>query len=123
MNSYIFAGLYPKTKAKFLEDLENPPIKKIGPDRMVSIICQHFEISKEDLLRRTRKREILVPRQWLSFMLRNHSTLSSFTHIGNFMEFNHSTIISACTNVKNGILYYNEYKNHYHKLIKRIQDD
>jgi chromosomal replication initiator protein len=123
MNSYVFAGLYPKTKAKFLKNLEDPPIRNLSPDRLVSIVSQHFEISENDLLKRSRKKEVVVPRHWLFFLLYEHSTLKSFLDVGDYVGYNHSTIIHARTNVKNGIFYYREYKNHYQKLIKRIQDD
>ena len=47
-------------------------------EQVMNIVTQHFGISKETLVSKTRKREILYPRQIVAYLLHTTTTLTYF---------------------------------------------
>ena len=71
-------------------------------------VSSHFEISEEDLFKKTRKREILIPRQIFHFLSRKH-TKNTFKSIGVFSngehrkKIDHATVIHSVNDIQDKI--------------------
>jgi chromosomal replication initiator protein len=70
--------------------------RKLSIEFIADIVCEHYEIPKEKILGKTRKREIVVARQVGMYLTKLH-TDSSFKKIGQFYGGrDHSTVIYSC---------------------------
>jgi len=73
--------------------------KRIDPEKVVSIVCDFYEIKKVDLLGQRRFREIVGPRQ-LSMYLMRHELNLSFPQIASLLKRkDHTTIIHGCDKI------------------------
>ena len=69
-------------------------------DKVQEVVCEYFNITRETLLSKSRKRQIVQARQIAMFMSRNHIGGCSLSTIG--MELggkDHATVLHACTTV------------------------
>ena len=69
-------------------------------DKVQSVVCEYFNITREALLSKTRKRQIVQARQIAMYISRNHIENCSLSTIG--MELggkDHATVLHACTTV------------------------
>ena len=69
-------------------------------DKVQDVVCEYFNITRETLLSKSRKRQIVQARQIAMFMSRNLITGCSLSTIG--MELggkDHATVLHACTTV------------------------
>lgn len=123
MNEYIFPGLYFKTQDKVVESLGKTPVKKLSVKRLASIIGRRFKITEGQLFSKSRKEEIREARHWLIFFLYEHSDIGGYKNIAKLFGLGHATVIHAHKKIKIRIEVYQDYKDTYNQLIKRIQDD
>ncbi len=65
--------------------------KSITPEIILAAVCDHFNVSKEDILSSKRPREIARPRQ-IAMYLCQYMTNSSQQAIASFMNKDHSTV-------------------------------
>lgn len=73
---------------------------EISIDKVQEVVCEYFNITRETLLSKSRKRQIVQARQIAMFMSRNHINGCSLSTIG--MELggkDHATVLHACTTV------------------------
>ena len=69
-------------------------------DKVQRIVCDYFRISKEELLSKTRKRQIVQARQIAMYMSRLHISNCSLSTIGaEIGGKDHATVLHACTTV------------------------
>ena len=69
-------------------------------DKVQRIVCDYFKISKEELLSKTRKRQIVQARQIAMYMSRLHISNCSLSTIGaEIGGKDHATVLHACTTV------------------------
>lgn len=74
--------------------------KTINIPYIQDVVCEYFGIKKEQLLSKTRKREIALPRQ-LAMYFAKELTNATFTKIGEEMGGkDHSTVMYACETIK-----------------------
>ncbi len=69
-------------------------------DKVQETVCQYFNITRETLLSKSRKRQIVQARQIAMYLSRNHISNCSLSTIG--MELggkDHATVLHACTTV------------------------
>ena len=79
------------------------PYKKTSPQTILKSVADFYSISLADLVKRSRKKEIVKPRQIAMFLLREETKLS-FPEIGQKLGGrDHSTVIHACDKIKNEI--------------------
>ncbi len=79
------------------------PYKKTSPQIILKSVADFFSISLTDLVKRSRKKEIVRPRQIAMFLLREETKLS-FPEIGQKLGGrDHSTVIHACEKIKNEV--------------------
>ena len=79
------------------------PYKKTSPQTILKSVADFYSISLADLVKRSRKKEIVKPRQIAMFLLREETKLS-FPEIGQKLGGrDHSTVIHACDKIKNEV--------------------
>ncbi|PIR41947.1 MAG: chromosomal replication initiator protein DnaA [Candidatus Yanofskybacteria bacterium CG10_big_fil_rev_8_21_14_0_10_37_15] len=79
----------------------NTSYQKTSPQTILKSVADFYSISSSDLLKRSRKKEVVKPRQVAMFLLREETKLS-FPEIGQKLGGrDHSTVIHACEKIKN----------------------
>lgn len=77
------------------------PFKKTSPQVILKAVADFYSISLNDLTKRSRKKEVVKPRQIAMFLLREETKLS-FPEIGQKLGGrDHSTVIHACEKIRN----------------------
>lgn len=80
----------------------NSPYRKTSHQTVLKSVADFFNISAGDLVKRSRKKEVVKPRQVAMFLLREETKLS-FPEIGQKLGGrDHSTVIHACEKIKQG---------------------
>ena len=78
----------------------NNPYKKTSPQVVLKNVADFYNISTADLIKRSRKKEVVKPRQVAMFLLREETQLS-FPEIGQKLGGrDHSTVIHACEKIR-----------------------
>jgi len=76
------------------------PYKKTSPQAILKNVADFYSISMADLVKRSRKKEVVRPRQIAMYLLREEAKLS-FPEIGQKLGGrDHSTVIHACEKIK-----------------------
>jgi len=93
--------------SKKLDEIINETIhvsaKNVTPQEVVRTVADFFEISSNDILNRSRKKEVVEPRQIAMFLLRDILKLS-YPHIGEKLgKRDHTTAIHACEKISRDI--------------------
>jgi len=79
------------------------PYRKTSPQVILKSVADFYSISLNDLSKRSRKKEVVKPRQVAMFLLREETKLS-FPEIGQKLGGrDHSTVIHACEKVREGV--------------------
>lgn len=85
------------------------------------VICDYFGIKMEELLSKSRKREVALPRQ-LAMYFSKELTNATFARIGEEMGGrDHSTVMHACDTIKNVTQVDKEIKKYVKDLSERIK--
>jgi len=85
------------------------------------VVCEYFGIKREDLLSKTRRREIALPRQLAMYFAKEY-TNSTFTKIGEEMGGkDHSTVMYACETIKDVSKIDKEIKKYVKELTEKIK--
>ncbi len=78
----------------------NAPYRKTSPQSILKAVADFYNITSNDLLKRSRKKEVVKPRQVAMFLLRDETKLS-FPEIGQKLGGrDHSTVIHACEKIR-----------------------
>jgi chromosomal replication initiator protein len=76
------------------------PYRKTSPQTILKTVAEHYNIAPADLTKRSRKKEVVKPRQVAMYLLREEIKLS-FPDIGSKLGGrDHSTVIHACEKIK-----------------------
>ncbi len=76
------------------------PYRKTSPQLILKAVADFYSISGSDLIKRSRKKEVVKPRQIAMFLLREETKLS-FPEIGQKLGGrDHSTVIHACEKIR-----------------------
>lgn len=100
-----FAQIYNKVPdaketKNILNTYLNTPYRKTSPQTVMKAVADFYNISANDLLKRSRKKEVVRPRQIAMFLLRDETKLS-FPEIGQKLGGrDHSTVIHAYEKIK-----------------------
>lgn len=85
------------------------------------MVCEYFGIQREQLLSKTRKREIALPRQLAMYFAKEY-TNATFSKIGEEMGGkDHSTVMYACETIKDVSKIDKELKKYVKELTERIK--
>ena len=66
-------------------------------------IAKHFNIKVEDLYNRSRKAEVLIPRQLAMYFIREKTKLGLKEIADSFIGFDHTTVMNSVKQVQNAI--------------------
>lgn len=104
-----------------LKNIISPDEKKIiTPELIINTVCEHFHISKADILGSKRNAEIVYPRQIAMYLCRE-MTQTQFKEIGNIMGGrDHSTVIHGYDKIAYDIEHYENTRNIIDVLTKKI---
>jgi chromosomal replication initiator protein len=93
-----------KTLDQIIDNIVQKPAKTINPDQIMKAVSNFFEISIADIISRSRKKEIVEPRQVLIYLLRDMLGLS-YPYIADKVgKRDHTTAIYAYDKIKRLIL-------------------
>ena len=93
-----------KTLDQIIDNIVQKPAKTINPDQIMKAVSNFFEISIADIISRSRKKEIVEPRQVSIYLLRDMLGLS-YPYIADKVgKRDHTTAIYAYDKIKRGIL-------------------
>ena len=85
---------------KITEKIVGEEHNDVTIDKVQRVVCDYFNISKDDLLSKTRKRQIVQARQIAMYMSRNLISNCSLSTIGaEIGGKDHATVLHACTTV------------------------
>ncbi len=85
---------------KILDQLLESNKKMVSVDDVFAHVCEHFQISKEDLIKKGRKKEVVYPRQIMMYLLRTELQ-HSFSTIGDiFNGRDHTTVLHAVEKIE-----------------------
>lgn len=88
-----------KEVKKLLNTYLNAPYRKTTPQLIMKTVADFYGITQFDLMKRSRKKEIVRPRQICMYLLREEAR-SSFPEIGQKLGGrDHSTVIHACEKI------------------------
>lgn len=77
--------------------------KKITAELIQNVVCDYFNVQKEDLQSSSRKREFVKARQTAMYLIKGHTQMS-LTQIGGFIgKRNHATVLHAINSMKTQI--------------------
>lgn len=88
--------------------------------RIEEVVCEHFKASIDVISNKSRKPDIVRPRQVLIYLLRNCNTGLSIKAIGRRYGFHHTSVIYAVEMVENDMWANEEIKNEIEKLKCKI---
>ena len=86
--------------ASITENLVGEEKNDLNIDKVQKTVCEYFNISREDILSKSRKRQIVQARQIAMFLSRNLISNCSLATIGQEIGGkDHATVLHACTTV------------------------
>ena len=85
---------------KITEKIVGEEQNDVTIDKVQRVVCDYFNITRDDLLSKTRKRQIVQARQIAMYMSRNLISNCSLSTIGaEIGGKDHATVLHACTTV------------------------
>lgn len=87
-----------KVMPRFVEVKEK---ESISLEKIMDTVCEHYNVSQDDILSRNRKQKIALVRQVAMYIASEHTTLSNVQIGINLGNRNHATVIHAINQVKN----------------------
>jgi chromosomal replication initiator protein len=86
----LTAALAAEVLQTFISDREEP----VTIDRIQRVVCQHFDVTIDELKGNRRTQDVTMPRQIAMYLSRVLVNASS-THVGAQFKRDHSTVLSA----------------------------
>jgi chromosomal replication initiator protein len=88
-----------KTLEPIISEVSNVTKNNITATKIIKVVSDFYDVSPRELSNRSRKKEVVVPRQICMYLMRELISLS-FPHIGEVLGGrDHTTAIHACTKV------------------------
>lgn len=96
-------------------------VSKNKMDQVIQIVCDHYNLTNEELLSKKRSNEIAIPRQIAMYICRTYLD-ENLTKIGiQFGGKNHTTVMHAVDKIKKEILKDDVLNNEIQKMINEIR--
>ncbi len=96
--------------------------RNVTPDKILDIVAKYYKISKNDILGKSRRREIVLPRQISMWMIRNLTNLT-FKEIGKlFKGKDHSTVMASIEKIDYQIKINETVKNALKNIKEKINE-
>lgn len=79
------------------------PRRAVSPKRLIEAVCRYYDIPERDLVGKSRKRELVVPRQIVMYLMREEAR-ASFPSIGNELgKRDHTTAMHGFEKIRGAI--------------------
>lgn len=85
-------------------------------DDIINAVCKYFHISKDELMGKSKRKEVAIPRQYCFYLCEKYVKKATTVSIGKEFEKNHATVIYGINKIKD------EIKNKNEKTISLIED-
>jgi len=106
---------------RVLKNFVKASFKELNIDDIQKMVCKFYNLPYDDLLSKTRKREIVQARQ-ITMYLAKKFTKSSLKTIGeHFSGKDHTTVIHSCQTVENLLDTDNNYREKFLELQQKVQ--
>ena len=89
-------------------------------ENLIRLVFHHFNIPFELSKTKSRKREIIICRQFAMYFLRQEFNKLSLQNIGDYFEKDHSTVVYSIKQINDLVEYDFEIKQHHNNIMKRI---
>lgn len=90
---------------KLYRDIAQTTVRteRLSPKQLIDVVCRYYAISLEDVLGKSRKRELVLPRQ-VSMYLMREETKASFPSIGQHIgQRDHTTVMHAYDKIRTAV--------------------
>ena len=92
-----------RVKGMFAMQDNQPSRRSLSTKHLITTVCDYYEITQTDLLGKSRKRELVIPRQIIMYLMREEIQ-ASFPTIGNEIgSRDHTTVMHACEKIKEAV--------------------
>ena len=110
-----------ETAKDSLKDIINKDANiKITPERIISVVCEHMNISEGDIKSKKRSQDIATARQIIMYLLRKYTVLS-IKSVGNAVGGrDHTTVMNGCKRVEENYNKDEGFKNNIDTIIKKL---
>jgi len=106
---------------KILYSVLNSKIESaITKKDIINSVLNFFEITKEDLMSKSRKKKVSLPRQITMFLFKKELKMS-YPEIGEYFQRDHTTALHAFNKIKNGIESNSKLNNDIEHIIKNFR--
>jgi chromosomal replication initiator protein len=104
-----------------LKDIISPDKgTNVTPDMIINTICEHFNVSREDIVSKKRSSEIVVPRQIAMYFLRKYEDLS-LEQVGQFLgNRDHTTVMHGYDKIEEDIHTDSDLKSNVETILKKL---
>ena len=104
-----------------LKDIIYPDKSKvITPQLIIDTVCEQYVVKKEDIFSRKRNSEIVLPRQVIMYLCREH-TDASLEEIGRMLgKKDHTTVMSGINKIKKQIVFDDELNKNIDIIMKKL---
>ncbi|MBQ1526283.1 MAG: chromosomal replication initiator protein DnaA [Lachnospiraceae bacterium] len=103
-----------------LKDVISPKEKQnITPEYIIDVVCDQYNIDKQDIFSKKRNSEIVIPRQVIMYMCIKKAGIAS-TRIEKILKKDHSTIFHGANKIESDMEYDKDLKLSVDTLIKKL---
>ncbi|CAD7778960.1 MAG: Chromosomal replication initiator protein DnaA [Candidatus Methanoperedenaceae archaeon GB50] len=88
--------------AKEVREMFTPRTSKINLSEIKKLVCQHYKINCEDLISKSRQKQIIIPRKLAIYLAKRYLNLS-LTELGKNFRRHHSSILNALNSIEKEI--------------------
>lgn len=101
-------------------DLKRKKATNENCENLIRLVFNYFNIPIEMMKSKSRKREIIVARQFASYFLRQEFNRLSLQKIADYFDQHHSSIVHSIKQINNLIEFDFEIKEHHKNIMQRI---
>jgi len=101
-------------------DLKRKKATDENCENLIRLVFNHFNISFDLAKTKSRKREIIIARQFAMYFLRQEFQRLSLQKIADFFDKDHSTVVYSIGQIKNLVEFDFEIKEHHKNIMQRI---
>ena len=103
-------------------DLKRKKATNENCENLIRLVFHHFNIPFELSKTKSRKREIIIARQFAMYFLRQEFHKLSLQKIGDYFDKDHSTVVYSIKQINDLVEYDFEIKEHHKKIMQRIME-
>tara|TARA_R110001599_G_scaffold73906_2_gene204223 strand:- start:3598 stop:3993 length:396 start_codon:yes stop_codon:yes gene_type:complete len=89
-------------------------------ENLIRLVFNYFEVPTEMMKSKSRKREIIVARQFASFFLKQEFQRLSLQKIADYFGQHHSSIVHSIKQINNLVEYDFESKEHHKNIMQKV---